>query len=50
MAGNVEIHYDADKGRVAYKPVSIEDRTLVPRVIRDDNRYTAELKDEPGDG
>jgi len=50
MVGNVEIHYDADKGRVAYKPVSIEDRTLVPRVIRDDNRYTADLKDEPGDG
>lgn len=50
ISGNVEIHYDADKGRVAYKPVSIEPRTLVPKVIRDDNRYTAELKDEPGDG
>lgn len=45
LIGNVEVSYDADKGRVAYKPVSIEPRTLVPRVIRDDNRYQADLKD-----
>jgi NADH-quinone oxidoreductase subunit C len=45
LIGNVEVSYDADKGRVAYKPVSIEPRTLVPRVIRDDNRYSADLKD-----
>ncbi|MCP5089696.1 MAG: NADH-quinone oxidoreductase subunit C [Gammaproteobacteria bacterium] len=45
LMGNVEVSYDADKGRVVYKPVSIEPRTLVPRVIRDDNRYSAELKD-----
>ena len=45
LIGSVEVSYDADKGRVAYKPVSIEPRTLVPRVIRDDNRYAAELKD-----
>ena len=44
LSGNVEVSYDADAGRVVYKPVSIEPRTLVPRVIRDDNRYTAELK------
>ena len=43
--GNVEVSYDADEGRVVYKPVSIEPRTLVPRVIRDDNRYSADLKD-----
>jgi hypothetical protein len=30
--------------------VSIEPRTLVPRVIRDDNRYQAALKDPPGHG
>ena len=42
---NVEVHYDAEEGRVVYKPVSIEPRTLVPRVIRDDNRYAADLKD-----
>jgi len=45
LMGNVEVSYDADEGRVVYKPVSIEERTLVPRVIRDDNRYSADLKD-----
>jgi NADH-quinone oxidoreductase subunit C len=49
MIGHVEVSYDSDEGRVAYKPVSIEPRTLVPRVIRDDNRYSADLKDR-GDG
>ena len=45
LIGNVEVAYDEEKGRVAYQPVSIEPRTLVPRVIRDDNRYSADLKD-----
>ena len=45
LMGNVEVHYDEDEGRVVYKPVSIEPRTLVPRVIRDDNRYAEDLKD-----
>lgn len=45
LSGNVEVSYDADKGRVAYKPVDIEPRTLVPKVIRRDNRYSADLKD-----
>ena len=40
LIGNVEMRYDADKKRVVYEPVSIEERTLVPRVIRDDNRYS----------
>ena len=44
LMGNVEVSYDAEKGRVAYQPVSIEERTLVPRVIRDDHRYEAELR------
>ena len=48
--GNVEVSYDAAEGRVVYKPVSIEPRTLVPRVIRDDNRYAADLKDDKKDG
>ncbi|MFK8053355.1 MAG: NADH-quinone oxidoreductase subunit C [Woeseiaceae bacterium] len=47
LSGNVEVRYDAEKGRVAYQPVSIEPRTLVPRVIRDDNRYDAALKESP---
>lgn len=50
LVGNVEVKYDADKGRVVYQPVTIEERTLVPRVIRDDNRYSADLKDRGNDG
>jgi NADH-quinone oxidoreductase subunit C len=45
LIGNVEVRYDPDKGRVVYEPVSIEPRTLVPKVIRDDARYEADLKD-----
>ncbi|HSQ68930.1 MAG TPA: NADH-quinone oxidoreductase subunit C [Steroidobacteraceae bacterium] len=44
LIGNVEVRYDPDKGRVVYEPVSIEPRTLVPRVLRDDNRYDPGLK------
>jgi len=36
LIGNVEVRYDPDKGRVVYQPVTIEPRTLVARVIRDD--------------
>jgi NADH-quinone oxidoreductase subunit C len=50
LTGNVEVAYDAEKGRVAYQPVTIEERTLVPRVIRDDNRYSPDLKDQADDG
>ncbi len=50
LIGNVEVTYDAEKGRVVYQPVSIEPRTLVPRVIRDDIRYSADLKDRPDNG
>lgn len=45
LIGNVEVRYDSQKGRVIYQPVSIEPRTLVPRVIRDDNRYDPNLVD-----
>src|SRR5438094_6014859 len=34
LEGNVEVRYDPDKGRVVYQPVTIENRVLVPRVIR----------------
>jgi NADH-quinone oxidoreductase subunit C len=44
LIGNVEVRYDVEKKRVVYEPVSIEPRTLVPRVIRNDNRYDAALK------
>lgn len=40
LIGNVEVRYDPKQGRVVYEPVSIEPRTLVPRVIRDDSRYS----------
>jgi len=36
LIGNVEVRYDAQQRRVVYEPVSIEPRTLVPRVIRTD--------------
>jgi NADH-quinone oxidoreductase subunit C len=45
LVGNVEMRYDPERGRVVYEPVAIEPRTLVPKVIRDDNRYAPELKD-----
>jgi NADH-quinone oxidoreductase subunit C len=44
LIGNVEVRYDAEKQRVIYEPVTIENRTLVPKVIRHDNRYDAALK------
>lgn len=39
LIGQVEMRYDPERGRVVYEPVSIEPRVLVPRVIRQDNRY-----------
>jgi NADH-quinone oxidoreductase subunit C len=44
LIGNVEVRYDEEKKRVVYEPVTIEPRTLVPRVIRHDNRYDPALK------
>ncbi|MDO8954070.1 MAG: NADH-quinone oxidoreductase subunit C [Gammaproteobacteria bacterium] len=40
ISGHVEVRYDAEQKRVVYEPVtSVKPRTLVPRVIRHDNRY-----------
>ena len=39
LIGNVEVRYDPERQRVAYQPVSIEPRVLVPKVIRHDHRY-----------
>jgi NADH-quinone oxidoreductase subunit C len=39
LIGNVEVRYDEQLKKVVYEPVSIEERTLVPRVIRHDARY-----------
>ncbi len=46
LIGQVEVRYDPVKGRVVYEPVSIEPRTLVPKVIRDDHRYEPQIQDE----
>lgn len=46
LIGQVEMRYDAEQRRVVYQPVSIEPRTLVPRVIRKDGRYEAGWKPE----
>jgi NADH-quinone oxidoreductase subunit C len=50
LIGNVEVRYDPQLKRVVYEPVSIEPRTLVPRVIRHDNRYDPVLHDQPAGG
>ena len=39
LVGQVEMRYDLEKKRVVYEPVSIEPRTLVPKVIRHDHRF-----------
>ncbi len=40
LTGNVEMRYDATERRCVYEPVSIEPRVNVPKVIRNDLRYT----------
>lgn len=47
LIGKVEVRYDAKLDRVIYEPVSIEPRVLVPKVIREDNRYADIVKKEP---
>ncbi len=47
LSGHVEVRYDPEKKRVVYQPVSIEPRTLVPRVIRADHRYDPLLTGAP---
>lgn len=39
LSGQVEMRYDATLQQVIYEPVDIEPRILVPKVIRNDNRY-----------
>jgi NADH-quinone oxidoreductase subunit C len=46
LEGNVEVRYDPDKQRVIYQPVTIQNRVLVPRVIRKDNQYSDEETSE----
>jgi NADH-quinone oxidoreductase subunit C len=44
LEGHVEVRYDPEKGRVVYQPVTIQNRVLVPRVIREDDRFDAARK------
>ena len=44
LVGKVEVRYDHKQTRVVNQPVSIQPRTLVPRVIRNDSRYTDTTK------
>lgn len=40
LSGNVEMRYDPDQHRVIYQPITVEERVLVPRTIREDS-YSA---------
>jgi NADH-quinone oxidoreductase subunit C len=40
LSGHVEMRFDPEKGRVVYEAVTVEPRVLVPKVIRQDNRYS----------
>ena len=39
------MRYDANKQRVIYEPVTLEERINIPRIIRDDNRYAERMQD-----
>jgi NADH-quinone oxidoreductase subunit C len=41
LSGNVEVHYNEVEKRVMYRPVTVQPRTLVPRVVRKDSRYNS---------
>lgn len=45
LVGQVEMRYDANKQRVIYEPVTMEERVNIPRIIRDDNRYAERMQD-----
>lgn len=46
LSGHVEMRYDAKLKKVIYEPVDIEPRILVPKVIRNDNRYIETQENE----
>lgn len=48
LIGEVEMRYDAQRETCVYEPVSIQPRIGVPKVIRDDNRYT-NINNQEGD-
>lgn len=46
LSGHVEMRYDAKLEKVIYSPVEIEPRVLVPKVIRNDNRYMGNKREK----
>ena len=38
------MRYDPEQARVIYQPVTIEPREIIPRVIREDQRYNPALR------
>lgn len=42
LSGHVEVRYDATSAQVVYEPVDIVPRVLVPKIIRQDQRYASE--------
>lgn len=42
LSGHVEMRYDATLAKVIYEPIELKPRVLVPKVIREDNRYRNE--------
>ncbi len=40
LSGHVEMRYDAATQKVLYDPVVIDDRELVPKIYREDSRYS----------
>ncbi len=46
LIGHVDMRYDEEQKRVIYEPVSIEERILVPRIIRKDQRFEHATKNE----
>jgi NADH-quinone oxidoreductase subunit C len=44
LSGNVEMRYDPDQQRVIYQPVTIEEREITPRIIREENYADVDLE------
>jgi NADH-quinone oxidoreductase subunit C len=49
LTGHVEMRYDPEKQRVIYEPVEIEERILVPRTLRQDNRLAGQVTPDSED-
>lgn len=51
LGGTVQMRYDAEQARVIYEPVTLEPRVLVPKVIREDNRFQSDslVQQDPTD-